>query len=375
MKLKFHTGKRKRQRFSFLFEPPKAAWGIGMKNKMMVCLVLVAVILAAGIYTYEGKQREIPASQTGGFIKWVDFNASKEAMKKACLMDIESYGDEVHLDWITLLAYAAVRGGGEFGNKSLGYIDEVADKLIAKEVTQEDLKEKYKYFSYYYEAYSAVLGGMVGEYEVADENGQMQRKYGLKAFSPIAKGFEYQDYDDFGVSRSFGYKRQHLGHDMMGLIGTPIIACESGYVEALGWNRYGGWRIGIRSFDNKRYYYYAHLRQNRPYAEGLKEGDYVTAGDVIGYMGHTGYSDTENVNNIETVHLHVGLQLIFDESQKDGNNEIWVDFYQLAGFLSANRCEVVRDEATKEWDRKYPMIDPAVPTTTDLEEKTEQKNQ
>lgn len=26
---------------------------------------------------------------------------------------------------------------------------------------------------------------------------------------------------DFGVGRDFGYKRQHLGHDMMGLIGTP----------------------------------------------------------------------------------------------------------------------------------------------------------
>lgn len=148
---------------------------------------------------------------------------------------------------------------------------------------------------------------------------------------------------------------------MMGLIGTPIIAVESGYVEALGWNRYGGWRIGIRSFDKKRYYYYAHLRQNRPYAEGLKEGDYVTAGDVIGYMGHTGYSDKENVNNIKTVHLHVGLQLIFDESQKDGNNEIWVDFYQLAGFLSGHRCEVERDDLTKEWDRKYDMKDPVVP--------------
>ena len=97
----------------------------------------------------------------------------------------------------------------------------------------------------------------------------------------------------------------------------------------------------------------------------LKEGDYVTAGDVIGYMGHTGYSDTENVNNIETVHLHVGLQLIFDESQKDGNNEIWVDFYQLAGFLSANRCEVERDESTKEWDRKYRMKDPSVPKEPD----------
>ena len=74
------------------------------------------------------------------------------------------------------------------------------------------------------------------------------------------------------------------------LIGTPVIAVESGYVEALGWNQYGGWRIGIRSFDKKRYYYYAHLRQNYPFQAELKEGDVVTAGDVIGYLGHTGYS-------------------------------------------------------------------------------------
>ena len=77
-------------------------------------------------------------------------------------------------------------------------------------------------------------------------------------------------------------------------------------------------------------------------------------------MGHTGYSDTENVNNIETVHLHVGLQLIFDESQKEGNNEIWIDFYQLANFLSVNRSEVIRDDTTKEWSRKYAMKDPSV---------------
>ena len=322
----------------------------------------MALMLAAGIIWYENRFQELQVSQTGkDFIKWVDFNASKEAMKKACLLDIESYESEVHLDWITLLAYAAVRGGGEFNDKSVKYIEEAAEKLAAKETTEEALREKYKHFSYYCEAYSAVLGGMLGEYEIKDDSGSYQKKYGLKAYSPIAGGFAYQDYDDFGVGRDFGYKRQHLGHDMMGLVGTPIIAIESGYVEALGWNRYGGWRIGIRSFDKKRYYYYAHLRQNRPYAEGLKEGDYVTAGDVIGYMGHTGYSDKENVNNIKTVHLHVGLQLIFDESQKDGNNEIWVDFYQLAGFLSAHRCEVERNDVSKEWDRKYDMKDPVVP--------------
>ena len=287
----------------------------------MICLILSVLLLASGIYLYEGgAKRGIPVT-SGDYIKWVDFDVSSEALKKACLLDVESYESEVHLDWITLLAYAAVRGGGKFNHQSAGYIDDIAKQLTAQEITKEGLAEKYKHFSYYYEAYQAVLGGMVGEYEIADDSGKL---------------------------------------DMMGLIGTPIIAVESGYVEALGWNRYGGWRIGIRSFDKKRYYYYAHLRQNRPYADGLKEGDYVTAGDVIGYMGHTGYSDKENVNNIKTVHLHMGLQLIFDESQKDGNNEIWIDFYQLAGFLSGHRCEVERDDSTKEWDRKYNMKDPVV---------------
>ncbi len=327
------------------------------KNRIFACLVMAVLMLTIGIYAYEGSRESVIVTQMGDSIKWVDFNIPAEILKKACLLDVQSYESGTHLDWITLLAYAAVRGGGEYGKKSDGYIEEAAAKLNAGEETKESLAEKYQYFSYYYEAYTAVLGGMVGEYEMENENGEMEKKYGLKAFSPIAKGFAYQDYDDFGVSRSFGYKRQHLGHDMMGLIGTPIIAVESGYVEALGWNRYGGWRIGIRSFDKKRYYYYAHLRQNRPYAEGLKEGDYVSAGDVIGYMGHTGYSDTENVNNIDAVHLHVGLELIFDEERRESGNEIWIDFYQIARFLSANRSEAVRDETTKEWRRKYTFRD------------------
>ena len=57
----------------------------------------------------------------------------------------------------------------------------------------------------------------MGEYEVEGE-----KHYGLKAFFPIAAGFYYTDYDDFGASRSYGYARPHLGHDMMGQIGTPI---------------------------------------------------------------------------------------------------------------------------------------------------------
>lgn len=297
------------------------------------------------------------------FIRWVDFTPTRAALQTAYEWDRETWAEEIHIDWITLLAYGAVKGGGKFNKKVIGEMNDFANAVRAKEKTLEEVEEL-KYFSYYREIYTAVLGGMVGSYRIevpgADGNVTWQECYGLKAFSPIAKGFYYNDYDDFGAGRSYGYKRKHLGHDMMGQIGTPIIAVESGYVEAIGWNRYGGWRIGIRSVDKKRYYYYAHLRQDCPYAKGLAEGSFVTAGDVIGYMGHTGYSVSENVNNIDTIHLHIGMELIFDESQKDSDNEIWIDCYELTKFLYKNQSAVEKIENTKEWKRMYDMEDPAL---------------
>lgn len=297
------------------------------------------------------------------YIKWVDFNVTCEAMNAAYHYDVESYGKEVHLNWVELLAYLGAKNGGDFKKFNESQLNKVATSLLNKETTLEQLTKDMKHYHYYLEAYGAVLNGYVGEYEIeTEQDGKkvFEKKYGLKAFLPLAKNFPYSDYDDFGVSRSYGYRRQHLGHDMMGQVGTPVIAIESGYVEAIGWNQYGGWRLGIRSFDGKRYYYYAHLRKNFPYTKTLKAGSVVTAGDVIGYMGRTGYSRTENVNNIETSHLHWGLQLIFDESQKEGNNEIWVSCYELTRFLYQNRCETMKNADTKEWYRINGMKDPAV---------------
>ena len=220
-----------------------------------------------------------------------------------------------------------------------------------------------KYYSYYFEAYSAVLGGFIGNYSIDTSNSSgdvssFENKYGLKAFLPIAKNYSFSHYDDFGNSRSYGFKRVHLGNDLMGSIGTPIIAVESGTVEHLGWNQYGGWRVGIRSFDGKRYYYYAHLRKNHPYVPDLQEGSTVTAGDVIGYLGMTGYSIKENVNNINVPHLHFGMQLIFDESQVDSPNEIWIDVYEIIEFLKQNRSEVVLSNPdTRDYSRKIKFMD------------------
>jgi murein DD-endopeptidase MepM/ murein hydrolase activator NlpD len=307
-------------------------------------------------------------SEEKSYIKWVDFNVPSAALNDAYNYDVESKvnNEEVSLNWIELLAYLASRNGGNFSKYKSKDMATVVEKLRNKEENINTLTEGLKYYNYFYEAYTAVLGGLVGDYEiqVSDENNPDEKvwvkKYGLKAFSPIAKFYEYSDYDDFGVSRSYGYRRNHLGHDMMGQVGTPIVAVESGYVEALGWNQYGGWRIGIRSFDGKRYYYYAHLRKNFPYNKSLEVGSVVQAGDVIGYLGRTGYSKTENVNNIDTSHLHFGLQLIFDESQKEGINEIWIDCYSLTKFLYKNRCETKKNLDTKEYYRIYEFKDPAV---------------
>ena len=291
------------------------------------------------------------------YIHWVDFTIPSTVLEKALQIDIDSCTTEAHLDWIDLLAYLGARYGGDFTRYKQADLNSLVEKLGNGETIEEITKDM-KYFSYYHEAYTAVLGGMVGYFEQETDDGTWVTKYGLKAFSPIAKGFPYSDYDDFGAARSYGYKRQHLGHDMMGQVGTPIIAVESGYIEALGWNQYGGWRIGIRSFDKKRYYYYAHLRKNYPYQSNLEVGSIMTAGDVIGYLGRTGYSTTENTNNIDTPHLHFGLQLIFDESQKEGNNEIWIDCYELTKFLHKNQSQVVKVEGTKEWTRVLGQKEP-----------------
>ena len=284
-------------------------------------------------------------------LRWVDFQIPYASLKYAMDADISSFDREKHIDWVDILAVAACRTGGRCG---LQAVKKARADLQGDQSAEELLGDVAKYYAYYHTAYDAALGGMLGSYAVQID-GQWKPTYGLKAFSPIAAGYGYSHCSDFGNSRSFGFARKHLGNDLMGSPGTPIVAVEGGVVEAMGWNRYGGWRIGIRSFDSKRYYYYAHLQKDHPFAEGLQAGDTVQAGDLIGFMGRTGYSDTENVNNIETVHLHFGIQLIFDESQKECNSEIWINAYDIVRLLSHHRSSIRKNESG--WQRVYPFVD------------------
>jgi murein DD-endopeptidase MepM/ murein hydrolase activator NlpD len=87
----------------------------------------------------------------------------------------------------------------------------------------------------------------------------------------------------------------------------------------------------------------------------------MDAGEVIGYLGMTGYSTKEDTNNINVPHLHVGLQIILDTSQKDGVKQIWLDMYELTNFLAKNRAEVAYDKETKEHYSKNSIIDLSSP--------------
>ena len=307
--------------------------------RILALLLLTAALLTA------------PA-QAAGYIRWVDFDLSCEAMEAAMAIDQRSREQEQPLDWIDLLALASTRRGS--GHISPADVEAAAVELRGDAPPSTFLGGQISYFQYWQQAYRAVLGGMLGSYAI-EVDGVPRPSYGLKAFSPIAAGYWYAHYDDFGQKRSYGYARPHLGNDLLGALGTPICAIEGGVVEALGWNQYGGWRVGIRSHDGLRYWYYAHLRQGHPYAAGLTEGSVVQAGDVIGYMGRTGYSPNPDTNNIEKVHLHLGLQLIFDESQKDGSGEIWVDVYELVRLLERHRCTVTASSG--EAVRVYPYQD------------------
>ena len=307
-----------------------------MKRRIFLCFLIL--LLTA-----------LPASAQP--IRWVDFAVPYASLKYAMEQDIRSFEQEQHISWIDILATAACRTGGKCTPSA---VKQAASQLRSGAEPEALLGELFKYYPYYHEAYEAALGGLLGSFAI-EKDGQWIPAYGLKAYSPIASGFGYSHCEDFGVGRSFGFQRKHLGNDLMGGLGTPIIAVEGGVVEAMGWNRYGGWRIGIRSFDSKRYYYYAHLQKDHPFPEGLREGDLVQAGDIIGFMGRTGYSDKENTNNIETVHLHFGLQLIFDESQKECLSEIWIDVYDIVRLLSEHRSTVVKTEDG--WKRVYPYQD------------------
>lgn len=119
---------------------------------------------------------------------------------------------------------------------------------------------------------------------------------------PVSVNYNYSYRGTWGANRGWGGRRIHEGTDIFAGYGTPVLSASYGIVEVMGWNQFGGWRIGIRDNHNT-YHYYAHLAY---YNEGLEVGDIVEPGAVIGFVGSSGYGK-EGTSGKFPPHLHYGM--------------------------------------------------------------------
>ena len=103
--------------------------------------------------------------------------------------------------------------------------------------------------------------------------------------------------------RRGGGGRGHEAVDILAPRHTPVHAVEGGRIAKLFFSKAGG--TTIYQFDpSERFcYYYAHLDR---YADGLHEGQEVSTGDVIGYVGTTGNAPAN------TPHLHFAIFALTD---------------------------------------------------------------
>ena len=111
-------------------------------------------------------------SEEKDYIKWVEFDVTCEAMKRAYQYDLDTYGEDVHLNWVELLAVLGAKYGGDFSRYEEGDLEEIVKVLVSGEKTLQELTADMKYYQYYREAYGAVLDGMVGAYEVNPKIGR-----------------------------------------------------------------------------------------------------------------------------------------------------------------------------------------------------------
>ncbi len=136
--------------------------------------------------------------------------------------------------------------------------------------------------------------------------------------------------DSWMFDRSYGGERGHEGTDIMPSVNKrgifPVVSMTDGVVENKGWLELGGYRLGIRG-PHGAYFYYAHLDS---YAD-IEEGDEVKAGQLLGFMGDTGYGTKEGTKGKFPVHLHMGIYLY------ENNEEISINPYPALRYVEKRK--------------------------------------
>ncbi len=102
---------------------------------------------------------------------------------------------------------------------------------------------------------------------------------------------------DYFSAGGCGHSGGHYGNDIWAAEGTPVVASVSGEVVQAELSSYSGNQVRIRDACGWSHYS-IHLQR---IADGIQVGRHVDAGEVIGYVGHTGSAS----NGV--VHLHFSI--------------------------------------------------------------------
>lgn len=232
--------------------------------------VLISVQIQ-GLHTYSEESEEFR-----------DMRISAENLEQC-----RKYSKEQGIPFSEYLAAAMVAERFDLSGK--GGVQE-SRVLAVRKLLQERKGEAYERLS---QAYEKIFSGLVCYPVPKNSEGQKKQSF-----------FE----NSYGEARNFGGRRSHEGVDIFGekdMEGYyPVVSVTDGVVEQIGWLPLGGYRIGIRSYYGG-YFYYAHLSA---YGKAYQEGDSVRAGEVLGFMGSTGYGP-EGTDGKFPVHLHFGIYI------------------------------------------------------------------
>ena len=125
----------------------------------------------------------------------------------------------------------------------------------------------------------------------------------------------------------------HLGIDIWAAEGTPVAATVGGTLTLTGWSDYSGNKVTVKT-STGWYHFFCHLKS---IASGMVNGKVVKAGDIIGYVGHTGTAS----NGV--IHLHYSLY-------PDGNYDNAINPWSLLYAKELNVCSTTPTPTIKVLD-------------------------
>jgi murein DD-endopeptidase MepM/ murein hydrolase activator NlpD len=124
-----------------------------------------------------------------------------------------------------------------------------------------------------------------------------------KLLFPVPETYRAHLTDSFAERRG---NRPHEAVDILAPRNTPVRAVDNGRIAKLFYSEAGGNTIYQFDITERYAFYYAHLER---YADGLVEGQRVSRGQVIGYVGTSGNAPTD------TPHLHFAIFRLTAEKQ------------------------------------------------------------